>query len=145
MYFAYYIYYGILFLSILVNTDIAAKSSIQFVSQRNNNIIRSFENVSTTSRKQRMLYIKDYDFTYKRNLWFSSFIRLFHYQKCCILPGAEALSKCRKPWQMDVCQEFCQEQNHQHICSSQMNLPGLQLLANALLAQALAQPLANCV
>jgi len=31
MYFAYYIYRGILFLSILVNTDIAAKSSIQFV------------------------------------------------------------------------------------------------------------------
>ena len=63
-----------------------------------------------------------------------------HYKKCCIFPGAEALAKCKKPWQLDVCQEFCQEQNHQQICSSQMNMPGLQLLAKAL-----AQPLANCV
>ena len=68
-----------------------------------------------------------------------------HYKKYCILPGVEALEKCRKPWQMDVCQEFCQEQNPQQICSSQMTLPGLKLLANALLAQALAKPLANCV
>jgi len=48
-----------------------------------------------------------------------------HYKKCCILPGAEALTKCKKPWQLDVCQEFWQEQNHQQICSSQMNMSGL--------------------
>jgi len=48
-----------------------------------------------------------------------------HYKKCCILLGAEALTKCKKPWQLDVCQEFCQEQNDQQICSSQMNMPGL--------------------
>ncbi|XP_013459958.2 putative disease resistance protein At1g50180 [Medicago truncatula] len=48
-----------------------------------------------------------------------------HYKKCCILPGAEALAKCQKPWQMDVCQGFCQELNHQQICLSQMTLPGL--------------------
>jgi len=34
-----------------VNTDIAAKSSIQFVPYRKNNIIQSFENLNTISRK----------------------------------------------------------------------------------------------
>jgi len=47
----------------------------------------------------------------------------FHYKKSGNLPGAEALAKCRKPWQMDV----CQEQNHQQICSSEMILPGVLL------------------
>jgi len=32
MYFSYYIYHGILLLSILVDKDIAAKSNIQYVS-----------------------------------------------------------------------------------------------------------------
>jgi hypothetical protein len=56
-----------------------------------------------------------------------------HYKKYCILPGAEALVKCKKPWQLDVCQGFCQEQNHQQICSSQIVLPGVQLLAKCAL------------
>ena len=73
MYFAYYIYRGILFLSLLVYTDIAAKWSIQFVSYRNNNIIRSFENVS----KWRMLFIKDCDFIHTRKLQYSNFKRSF--------------------------------------------------------------------
>jgi len=63
-----------------VNTDIAAKSSIQFVPYRKNNIIQSFENLNTISRKWRMLFIKDYDFIHTRNLRFSNFKRRFFQQ-----------------------------------------------------------------
>jgi len=80
MYFAYYIYCYILVLSILVNTDIAAKSSIRFVPLRKNNITQSFENAKTTSRKWRMLFIKDYDLIHTRNLRFYNFKRMFFQQ-----------------------------------------------------------------
>jgi len=63
-----------------VNTDIAAKSSIQFVPYRKNNIIQSFENLNTISRKWWMLFIKDYDFIHTRNLRFSNFKRRFFQQ-----------------------------------------------------------------
>ena len=77
MYFDYYIYHGILFLSILVNTCIAVKSSIQFVPRRKNNITKSFESANTTLRMQRMFFIKDYGFTHTRYLQFSNFKRRF--------------------------------------------------------------------
>jgi len=49
MYFVNYMYCGILFLSILVNTDIGTKSSIQFLSQRNN-IFKELENILSTTQ-----------------------------------------------------------------------------------------------
>jgi len=48
------LYYGILFLSILVKIDIGTKSIIYILEKHN--IVQSFGNVSTTSRKWGILF-----------------------------------------------------------------------------------------